>query len=102
MKKFIIMILLLAALISCSKSKPEKEENNFVTMVLNFYPTANPCTGYYFLSPEGTGVTSFKYNANEIPPNPGITVFPATVQVSFHDLPDPCSIDLVFIDAIKK
>jgi hypothetical protein len=102
MKQFILITLLMVTLFSCSKSKPGKEENNFLTMTLHFYPTGNPCTGYYFLSPQDSGVTHFKYNANEIPPGTGITVFPVTVQVSFHDLPDPCPIDLVFIDAIKK
>lgn len=101
MKQVTAGLLLATAFLSCSKAATEKEENNFVSMNLQFYMTANPCTGYYFLSDDTAN--SMKYNADVIPPNTGITAFPVTVQVSFHDLPNRCgSTDLIFIDAIKK
>lgn len=101
MKQVIAGLLLITAFLSCSKAAPEKEENNYTTMTIHFYMTANPCTGYYFLSDDTAN--SMKYNADVIPPNTGITTFPATVQVSFHDLPNRCgSTDLIYIDAIKK
>jgi hypothetical protein len=101
MKYSCISILLMVIFLSCSKSKTGQEENKFVTMTIRFYPTANPCTGYYFLSDDTARIN--KYNADSIPAAAGITTFPVSLQLSFHDLPNRCSgIDLVYIDEIKK
>jgi hypothetical protein len=99
--KYSCISLLVMLLFSCSKSKTGKEGNNFITMTIRFYATANPCTGYYFLYDDTASIN--KYNADSIPANAGITTFPVTMQVSFHDVPNRCNgIDLVQIDEIKK